>query len=61
MPFLLIGFVFFTFNGLIVLKTNSMRNPFNPRKHIEGIPAVVLGILSMLFGIYCLIGLISFL
>jgi len=59
MPFLLIGFVFFTFNGLIVLKTTSMRHPFNPGKHIEGIPAIALGTLSILFGIFCLLGLLS--
>ncbi len=49
--FFLVIFIFATFNGIIILKTRSFSNPYKSRSVIQGLPAIVIGIILLLLGL----------
>jgi hypothetical protein len=56
---LLLGFIFFTFNGVFVIRTRSFTMPLTRRRQVEGRKAIVPGIVSVVFGVWCFAGLIG--
>ncbi len=55
---LLLGIIYFGFNGILVLSTKTFTVPFTRRKQVEGRPAVLAGIVMVFFALWCLAGLI---
>ncbi|MBN1997225.1 hypothetical protein JW935_06725 [candidate division KSB1 bacterium] len=55
---LLLGVIYLGFNGLLTLSTKTFNVPFTRRRQVEGKPAIVVGIVMVLLGLWCLVALI---
>jgi len=58
---LFIAIVFSTLNGILILKSQCLTNPFNRKEEIEGWKAVIVGVILVLFGLWCLWALLGLL
>lgn len=57
---LLVGFIYLTLEGILVIRRASIRIPFRRREYFEGNKAKVIGGCYFVFGIYCLYALVSY-
>jgi hypothetical protein len=58
---LLVGFIYLTLEGILVLRRGAVRIPFSRKKFFEGTKARVIGACYLGAGIYSLYGLVSYL